>query len=251
VTTASVVLVAHTQFVDPAAFSADWKPDPDASDGENLIEAGGRACYASWTRPNPATATNAGYIRHILEVGHFSVLEHASATFWLTGVSRSLTHELVRSRLLSYSQESQRFVASGGGMVTPPLFDGDPVAEGILESAALAATTLYERLAGRAEEILSTRELSPTDRRKQARQAARAVLPNMTETKIVVTGNFRAFRHFIDLRATAGADVEIRAVAVAMLRELQRVAPNVFADYAITRLDDGTEVAASPYAERS
>jgi thymidylate synthase (FAD) len=246
-----VALVALTQFVDAGAFSSDWQPDPEVSDGENLIEASGRSCYASWTRPNPATATNAGYIRHILEVGHFSVLEHASATFWLTGVSRSFTHELVRSRHLSYSQESQRYVKSGGGMVTPPLFDGDPVAEGILQSAELAAVTIYQRLASRAEEILATRDLPATDRKKQARQAARAVLPNMTETKIVVTGNFRALRHFIDLRATAGADVEIRAVAVAMLRELQRVAPNVFADYTISQLDDGTEVALSLYAERS
>ena len=86
-----------------------------------------------------------------------------------------------------------------------------------------------------------------TLRRKQARQAARAVLPNATETRIVVTGNYRAWRHFIAMRASEHADVEIRALAVACLRELQRVAPNVFADFEISTLPDGTEVASSPF----
>ena len=85
-----------------------------------------------------------------------------------------------------------------------------------------------------------------TLRRKQARQAARSVLPNATETRIVVTGNYRAWRHFIAMRATEHADVEIRELAVDCLRELQRVAPNVFADFAVATLDDGTEVA-SPF----
>jgi thymidylate synthase (FAD) len=85
-----------------------------------------------------------------------------------------------------------------------------------------------------------------TLRRKQARQAARAVLPNATETRIVVTGNYRAWRHFIAMRASEHADVEIRALAVACLRELQLVAPNVFADFEVGRLPDGTEVASSP-----
>ena len=85
-----------------------------------------------------------------------------------------------------------------------------------------------------------------TLRRKQARQAARAVLPNATETKIVVTGNYRAWRHFIGMRATEAADVEIRTLAVAVLRELQTLAPNVFADFRISELSDGTAVAASP-----
>jgi thymidylate synthase (FAD) len=85
-------------------------------------------------------------------------------------------------------------------------------------------------------------------RRKQARQAARSVLPNATETRIVVTGNYRAWRHFIAVRATEPADVEIRELAIACLRQLQHIAPNVFGDFVISTLADGTEVAASPYA---
>jgi len=90
-----------------------------------------------------------------------------------------------------------------------------------------------------------------TLRRKQARQAARSVLPNATETRIVVTGNYRAWRHFIAMRATEHADVEIRKLAVECLRHLQRIAPNVFGDFTITQLDDGTEIAASPFTWES
>ena len=89
-------------------------------------------------------------------------------------------------------------------------------------------------------------EPSATLRRKQARQAARSVLPNATETRIVVTGNYRAWRHFVAMRASEHADVEIRELAVTCLRELRRVAANVFADFEITSLPDGTEVASSP-----
>jgi thymidylate synthase (FAD) len=77
------------------------------------------------------------------------------------------------------------------------------------------------------------------------------VLPNATETRIVVTGNYRAWRHFIGMRATEHADVEIRELAVECLRQLQRVAPNVFADFVISALPDGTEVATSPHAQLS
>ena len=77
------------------------------------------------------------------------------------------------------------------------------------------------------------------------------MLPNATETRIVVTGNYRAWRHFIEMRATEHADVEIRELAVECLRQLQRVAPNVFADFVISTLPDGTEVAASPHAQTS
>ena len=85
-----------------------------------------------------------------------------------------------------------------------------------------------------------------TLRRKQARQAARAILPNATETRIVVTGNYRAWRHFIAMRATEHADVEIRELAVECLRHLQKAAANVFADFTISTLPDGTEIATSP-----
>jgi thymidylate synthase (FAD) len=88
-------------------------------------------------------------------------------------------------------------------------------------------------------------------RHKQARQAARSVLPYATETRIVVTGNYRAWRHFVGMRASEHADIEMRALATACLRELQRIAPNAFDDFEVTVLPDGTQVASSPFVSES
>jgi thymidylate synthase (FAD) len=237
-----VQVIAQTQFVPPA--DVPWETDTDG--GQALAEFAGRACYQSWSKPNPATATNAGYLRHILDVGHLSVLEHGTVTFYFTGISRSLTHELIRHRHFSYSQLSQRYVPErDAAMVEPEVIAADPELHAqFLEAAdqALAAyNTLLEGLEKRFADVDNA-----TLRRKQARQAARAILPNATETRIVVTGNYRAWRHFIAMRASEHADVEIRELAVACLRELNRVAPNVFADFTISALPDGTEIAASP-----
>lgn len=237
-----VQVVAQTQFTPPA--DVPW--ETDAEGGQALAEFAGRACYQSWSRPNPATATNAGYLRHILEVGHLSVLEHGTVSMYLTGVSRSLTHELVRHRHFSYSQLSQRYVPEHEAeMVEPAVIAEDPELHALFVAATEASLTAYEQLLGGLEQRLADQP-NATLRRKQARQAARAVLPNATETRIVVTGNYRAWRHFVAMRASEHADVEIRGLAIACLRELQRVAGNVFGDFRISTLADGSEVAASP-----
>src|SRR5579875_2884421 len=119
----NVQAIAGTHFEPPA--DVPW--ETDAGGGEACAEFAGRACYQSWTKPNPSTATNAGYLRHILEVGHLSVLEHGSVTFYLSGVSRSLTHELIRHRHFSYSQLSQRYVPEkDAAMVEPDVIAEDP-----------------------------------------------------------------------------------------------------------------------------
>jgi thymidylate synthase (FAD) len=236
-------VIAWTQFESPA--DVPW--DTDADGGQALAEFAGRACYQSWTKPNPSTATNAGYLRHILEVGHLSVLEHGSVTFYLTGISRSLTHELIRHRHFSYSQLSQRYVPEkDAAMVEPDVIADDPVLHAKFIEATDAAVQAYTELLEGLEKRFADVEHA-TLRRKQARQAARALLPNATETRIVVTGNYRAWRHFIAMRASEHADVEIRGLAIACLRELNRVAANAFADFEITTLPDGTEVASSPF----
>ena len=241
-------LIAWTHFAPPA--DVDWSTD--AEGGQALAEFAGRACYQSWSKPNPATATNASYLAHILEVGHLSVLEHGTATFYLTGISRSCSHELVRHRHFSYSQLSQRYVPeTEASMVEPAVIAADPVLHERFEAATAASAQAYRELLAGLTERLAAAPAGPTLQRKQALQAARAVLPNATETKIVVTGNYRAWRHFVATRASEHADVEIRALAVACLRELAGVAPNVFADFRIGALSDGTEVAASPYAFQS
>jgi thymidylate synthase (FAD) len=276
-----VHLLAWTHFnTELARNLTGWETDADG--GQALAEFAGRACYQSWRKPNPATATNAGYLAHILEVGHLSVLEHGSVSLYFTGVSRSFTHELIRHRHFSYSQLSQRYVPErDAAMVEPTVIAEDPELHKRFVEAAEASVRAYTDLVNALESRMVRpvcnacqgavtgdwqagwscapcgKDYRPTDtltfprlttaQKKAARQAARAVLPNATETRIVVTGNYRAWRHFIGMRATEHADVEIRELAVECLRQLQRVAPNVFADFAISALPDGTEVAASPY----
>jgi thymidylate synthase (FAD) len=239
-----VQLIAKTEFLAPA--DVPW--DTDADGGQALLEFAGRACYQSWSKPNPRTATNASYLRHIIDVGHFSVLEHASVSFYITGLSRSCTHELIRHRHFSYSQLSQRFVPDRDAqVVTPPGIEDDPELQQLFLDAADASHRAYTALLERLEAKFADQP-NAVLRRKQARQAARAVLPNATETRIVVTGNYRAWRHFIATRASEHADVEIRRLAIACLRQLAEHAPAVFEDFEITALADGTEVATSPLA---
>ncbi len=240
-------LIGWTHFSPPDDVS--WSTDADG--GQALAEFAGRACYQSWSKPNPSTATNEGYLRHILEVGHLSVLEHGVVTFYFTGVSRSFTHELIRHRHFSYSQLSQRYVPERtAAMVEPDVIAADPELHKKFVEATEASARAYNELLAGLEERFADVD-NATLRRKQARQAARSVLPNATETRIVVTGNYRAWRHFIAMRATEHADVEIRQIAVECLRQLKEVAPNVFADFTINTLDDGTEIAASPFALQS
>jgi thymidylate synthase (FAD) len=238
-----VQLIGKTEFFPPA--DVDWSTDADG--GQALAEFAGRACYQSWRKPNPATATNAGYLQHIMEVGHLSVLEHGTVTFYMTGLSRSLTHELIRHRHFSYSQLSQRYVPErDAAMVEPDVIANDPELHEKFVRAAEASVAAYTDLLEALQEKFAD-EPKATLRRKQARQAARSVLPNATETRVVVTGNYRAWRHFIAMRASEHADVEIRALAVECLRQLQKAAPNVFGDFEISSLRDGTEVASSPF----
>ena len=243
-----VQLIAKTEFLAPPDVS--WTTDADG--GSALVEFAGRACYQSWSKPNPRTATNAAYLKHIIDVGHFSVLEHASVSFYISGISRSCTHELIRHRHFSYSQLSQRYVPDQDvRVVVPPGMEDDHELQQILIAAADASRATYAELLAKLEAKFMAGEPAGSRavlRRKQARQAARAVLPNATETRIVVTGNYRAWRHFIAMRASEHADVEIRRLAIVCLRQLVDVAPAVFADFEITTLADGTEVATSPLA---
>src|SRR5690606_10498701 len=152
--------------------------DFESMDAEDLIEFAGRSCFQSFNKPNPATRANTDYIANIIAQGHHSVLEHASATFYIEGVSRALTHELIRHRHLSFSELSQRFVnVEDAELVYPPAVRGDAVLETNVDYAFRAARQAYEGN----NNLLTTAGFP----RKQAREAARAVMPNATETKIV------------------------------------------------------------------
>ena len=239
-----VELVSATQFFPPS----DVDFSTDASGGESLIEFAGRACYETWDKPNPRTATNEGYLRHVLEVGHTSLFEHANASIYIRGLSRSCAQELTRHRHFSFSQLSQRFVPeTANNVVIPDAIAEDEHLRSLFEAAVDQARFTYGELLDALEEKWSD-EANALLRRKQARQAARSVLPNATETRIVVTGNYRSWRHFISMRATEHADAEIRTLAVECLKELQKVAPTAFGDFEITTMRDGSVVASSPYA---
>lgn len=238
-----VQLIAASQFTTPTG--VEW--DTDAVDAQALIEFAGRACYETFHRPNPRTAENSAYIRHIMEVGHHALLEHPTATLYIRGLSRSATNELIRHRHFSFSQLSQRFVPQDEAeVVIPQLIAEDEGLMRLFLRAVDETRFAYNELLEGLEERLAD-EPNALLRRKQARQAARAILPNATESRIVVTGNFRTWRHFIAMRASEHADQEIRALAVACLRILSEQAPTVFGDFEITTLQDGSEMATSPY----
>ena len=213
-----------------------WNTDTDNA-GEQLVEIAGRLCYMSFAKPRPGG--NQAYINHILEVGHGSVLEHAVYSMIFTGVSRSLTHELVRHRAgMSYSQLSQRYVDKVS-FVRPPGIKPDSSAELVWTSNIALALASYESLIETLEHNDFADIDNPTLRRKRARETARSVLPNCTETKIFVTGNARAWRHFLEMRGSIHADAEIQRLAFAVLDVLQSESPNLFGDYAVT--DQGIE----------
>lgn len=218
-----------------------WGTDTSVA-GEKLCEIAGRLCYMSFAKPRPGG--NAAYIERLLEVGHGSVLEHSVWSFIITGVSRSFTHELIRHRAgFGYSQLSQRYVdESVADFVEPDCIAGDAELHEVWRSAIEHAQEAYVRLVTGLEHVFAS-EPDKTLRRKLARQAARSVLPNATETKIFVTANTRALRHFIELRSNEHADVEIRRVATRILEVARREAPNLFGDYEIVELADGTRVA--------
>ncbi|MEV2239479.1 FAD-dependent thymidylate synthase [Micromonospora sp. NPDC049891] len=224
------------EFVQPAVHLIGWTTfnaelmrkltgwTTDAEGGQALAEAAGRLCFKSWQKPNPATATNAGYLANILRQQHESVVEHATATFYVTGVSRSLLTELSRHRHISLSVVSQRYVdEANAAMVVPPAVADHFGANAGLSSVAASARSVYEGMVN----VLTSEGM----KRKQAREAARAVLPNMTETQFVITANLRGWRDVLRRRWHVAADAEIRRFAGLVLAELREVAPNVFQDF--------------------
>jgi thymidylate synthase (FAD) len=236
-----VQVVGRTEFTPPA--DLPWETDADG--GQALVEFAGRAVYEAWDKPNPATATNRGYVQHVLQVGHLALLEHSTVTVYVTGVSRAVAAELVRHRHLSASQLSPRHVPAHPAVVEPPAIAADPELHERFHAASAAALDAYGSLLDGLEERFADVPDAPL-RRRQARQAARAVLPNALESRLVLTGNYRAWRHFVGMRGSDSADAEIRAVALACLHELRALAPHVFEDFRVSTLADGTEVAASP-----
>lgn len=235
-----VTVISRPAFTEPQHLPVQWIGE--GTDGEHLAEFAGRLCYMS--QRNPANRATREYLGNILKQGHGSVLEHANYSLLLEGVSRSLTHELVRHRAgFAYSQLSQRYVdESHAAFVVPPAIIGDETLESAWKAQMESAQRAYVALV----DELMTRYAWVDDkihRRKMAREAARGVLPNSTETKIVVTANVRAWRTMLELRCGEGAELEIRRMGVAVLRVMQSEVPGLFADYTTYTAEDRREAA--------
>lgn len=226
-----VRLLAVTRWVleDLPEDASAWECDQDALDGERLIEFAGRQCYESWE--NKAGRSNAGYIENIKSIGHTSVLEHAVASLRFAAVSRSWSHEAVRHRHLSVSQLSQRYVAASEvNFIVPPAIRGTAL-QSSFEAFCHCAQGTYADLVARLEGRYGADVPGRTDLKKLAREAARSVLPNATETRLVLTGNLTAWRWFCIRRARPEADAEMAEVACCVVRLLKKVAPSVFSDF--------------------
>ena len=223
----AVQLLAHTAIV-PDAIEQRLEIQEGSTDAETLTVYAGRSCYESWSRPNEKTREDKDYLRRTLfEQGHWSVAEHATATLYFTGVSRAFTHELIRHRHLSYSQLSQRFVdESDANIVLPPAIRNSD------SKRAQAIVKDFVDLAQRADVAYTVTagglEAKVRLTRKQAREAARALLPNMIETRIVVTGNHRSWVEMLTKRLAPGADAEMKFVSKLILEALRPTAPTIY-----------------------
>ncbi|HOP28087.1 MAG TPA: FAD-dependent thymidylate synthase [Spirochaetota bacterium] len=189
---------------------------------EKLIEEAGRTCYLSLSKITDDSERN--FIRSAIKRGHHSILEHASASFRILGASRSFTHQLVRHRIASFSQQSQRYVDEAEfNYIVPPDIAGNETALAVYREFIENSRETYAKF----------RELGIK------KEDARFILPNALESQIVFSANFREFRSVFNLRLDKAAQWEIRRVCLEMLKILQDKAPSVFGDYVINE-DDWT-----------
>lgn len=217
----TVQLLAHTKIDEKAV--GEWMGIQDAStDAETLLTMAGRNCYRSFHRPNEATYDDADYLRRTLgDQGHWSIAEHATATLYFTGVSRAFLAELTRHRYLSFSVESQRFIdADNINIVVPPAVRAskDPYVLRNFTNAADEAINAY----------MITRDELEDLPKKQRNEAARGLLPNCVETRMVVTANLRAWCEVIDRRTKPDADAEMQQVMRLAYEALNTVSPVIF-----------------------
>lgn len=194
----------------------------DTSSPRAVIEFAGRTCYKALKAKNPATDSHRGYIHNILKQKHYSVLEHSSYTFLLTGISRADSHEIVRHRHFSFSQESQRFVMQR----EPFQISVHPTIEREVEDLAGYAESLSKdfEYANDLYDSLKERGFE----HKQAAEAARQALPNAAAVTMVVTGNVRSWMEFISKRDHPAADAALREVARQIADILADELPEVF-----------------------
>ena len=215
-----VTLLAHTKINEEAV--SEWMEIQESStDAETLLTMAGRNCYRSFHRPNEATRNDADYLNRTLgEQGHWSISEHATATLYFTGVSRAFLTELTRHRHLSFSVESQRFInANDANIVMPPAVrELDKEDQDWFLLLAEESIEDYKAIQADLDHLP----------KKQRNEAARGLLPNCVETRMVVTGNLRAWHEVIQRRTQPDADAEIQEVMRLAAKQLHTVLPVIF-----------------------
>jgi thymidylate synthase (FAD) len=207
-----------------------WERDGTRSDAEDLVEAAGRVCYLSFGS-RQHRRDNAEYLSNLVAKGHESVLEHSSFTLLADGISRALSHQLVRHRVgFAYSQLSQQYKDElDADFVQPAGLERDPKSLARWKAFIEEARAVYRDLIQSADQ--SNFELSRHERHRWHRSVARSVLPNATATTLMVTGNARAWRHLLAIRGGILGDLEMREYCVKVHEKLMTAAPNLFTDY--------------------
>jgi thymidylate synthase (FAD) len=222
-----------------------WRRTKGATPSEEIVEVAGRTCYMSFGKAQ-SPRSNREFIQNLIAMGHESVLEHASWTFMITNVSRAFTHQLVRHRVgFAFSQLSQQYHDErDASFVMPEHLESFPEAREAWSKAINATKEAYASInALLSQDGLSLSEdLGKKELNRAIRSAARSVLPNATETKIVMTANARALRHFFKVRGPIPGDIEMRLVAAALLKIVKHEAPGMFFDFRIEKLSDGSPI---------
>ena len=219
---------------------SQWATDTEIA-GQKLCEVAGRVCYMSFGS-RQSGKSNAEYIQNLIRNGHESVLEHAVWSFVVAGVSRAFTHQLVRHRVgFAFSQLSQQYHdESEARFIRPAWLEKAPEAATAWDKAIREASSAYNKILKSleiADEAMSSKQKKETMR--ALRSAARSVLPNATETAVVVTANARALRHFFKLRGGIVGDAEMRCVAAALFDLIRPEAPALFSDFSVEDQPDG------------
>lgn len=224
-----VTLISRPLFIEPDHLKTNFIGE--SSDAEKLVEFSGRLCYMS--QANLARKTTREYLDNIFQQSHGSIMENAVFVLLIEGVSRTCTHELVRHRHFGFSQLSQRYVdESQAQFIMPPAIIGNEILENEWIKQMVIAQQGYIDMVNslmKKYEHISDK----THKRKLSREAARSILPNATETKIVLSGSLRSWRVLLELRTSEGADMEIRRLAIECLKIFQKEAPSVFSDFEI------------------
>lgn len=241
----SSALFASTKMLEYADLNVFCSDALDA-----IPEIAGRLCYQSFKNPRPGGQK--AYLHNVLEMGHGSILEHSYVGFIFTGISRSLTHEMIRHRAgTAFSELSQRYYEPEDvGFVLPPLAIENESQKLYFAASFQSAWEEYQDAVKAGVQYESERWLMAnpgvhagkkdlTLIRKRARESSRSILPNATETHMYMTANLRAWRHIIALRGSIHADLEIRRLAVVIADRLKELAPNCMQDVSIVVDVDG------------